>query len=90
MSPERSVTYVSGTDNFGLVGERGFEPPTPGPENRTRSSWVNVLKLLQRCFGHLSLAQTPHFKVNVKSSMIVPIDHSTPKFDTLGGLGFRL
>src|ERR1700747_1349409 len=29
MSPERSVTYVSGTDRRTLVGERGFEPPTP-------------------------------------------------------------
>src|ERR1700757_4149459 len=36
MSPERSVTYVSGTDREILVGERGFEPPTPW--SRTRCS----------------------------------------------------
>ncbi len=36
MSPERSVTYVSGTDMKRLVGERGFEPPTPW--SRTRCS----------------------------------------------------
>src|ERR1700757_4580011 len=36
MSPERSVTYVSGTDREVLVGERGFEPPTPW--SRTRCS----------------------------------------------------
>src|SRR5262245_41904649 len=36
MSPERSVTYVFGTDKTALVGERGFEPPTPW--SRTRCS----------------------------------------------------
>ena len=33
---ERSVTYVSGTDIERMVGERGFEPPTPW--SRTRCS----------------------------------------------------
>jgi len=29
MSPERSVTYVSGTDNETMVARDGVEPPTP-------------------------------------------------------------
>jgi hypothetical protein len=36
MSPERSVTYVSGTDKGRNGRERGFEPPTPWFRNSSR------------------------------------------------------
>jgi hypothetical protein len=45
MSPERSVTYVSGTDNLRLVGAIGFEPPTPW----SRTRFHELLKLVEFC-----------------------------------------
>jgi len=57
MSPERSVTYVSGTDKNKLVGERGFEPPTPGPE-------LGGVELTLLIFNHLSGASTVSVLLN--------------------------
>ena len=46
MSPERSVTYVSGTDTFELVGAIGFEPTTPCAQGRcaTRLRYAPTVK----------------------------------------------
>jgi hypothetical protein len=37
MAPKRFVTHVLGTDRKELVGERGFEPPTPWSRTRFHS-----------------------------------------------------
>src|SRR5215470_16361340 len=46
MSPERSVTYVSGTDRKTLVGAIGFEPTTPCAQGRcaTRLRYAPTLR----------------------------------------------
>jgi hypothetical protein len=50
-----------------------------------------------KCFQPLRVMLRPPQSCSItpfwgecKSSMVVPIEHSTPKFDTLGGQGFRL
>src|SRR5260370_23194260 len=55
-----------------LVGERGFEPPTPWSRKRDSGVVLNVFNLLQWCFDRLSSARSPHSGVNVSPRMAVP------------------
>ena len=48
-----------------MVGERGFEPPTPWSRKRDSGVVLNVFNLVEWCFDHLSLAQIPHSGVTV-------------------------
>jgi len=57
-----------------LVGERGFEPPTPWSRKRDSGVVLNVFNLLQWCFDRLSPARSLHSGVNVSPRMAVP-DH---------------
>ena len=55
-----------------MVGERGFEPPTPWSRNRDSGVVLNVFNLIEWCFDHLSPAQSLQFWVNVSPRMAVP------------------
>src|SRR5215469_5541903 len=55
-----------------MVGERGFEPPTPWSRKRNSGVVLNVFNLLQWCFNRLIPAQSPHSGVNVSPRMEVP------------------
>src|SRR6267143_1571998 len=55
-----------------MVGERGFEPPTPWSRKRDSGVVLNVFNLLQWCFNRVILAQSPHSGVNVSPRMAVP------------------
>src|SRR5262249_1821735 len=55
-----------------LVGERGFEPPTPWSRKRDSGVVLNVFNLVEWCFDHLSPVQSPHSGVNVSPRMAVP------------------
>jgi hypothetical protein len=55
-----------------LVGERGFEPPTPWSRNGIRESCCMFFNLLEWCFDRLSPARSPHSGVNVSPRMEVP------------------
>jgi hypothetical protein len=48
-----------------LVGERGFEPPTPWSRIRDSGVVLNVFNLIQWCFDRLILARSCHSGVNV-------------------------
>ena len=55
-----------------MVGERGFEPPTPWSRKRDSGVVLNVFNLLQWCFNRLIPARSPHSGVNVSPRMEVP------------------
>src|SRR5882762_4453888 len=55
-----------------MVGERGFEPPTPWSRKRDSGVVLNVFNLLQWCFDRLSPARSPHSGVNVSPRMAAP------------------
>ena len=55
-----------------MVGERGFEPPTPWSRKRNSGVVLNVINLLQWCFNRLIPTQSPHSGVNVSPRMAVP------------------
>ena len=65
-------THVSGPDLERMVGERGFEPPTPWSRKRDSGVVLNVFNLIRWCFDHLSPAQLRHSGVNVSPRMAVP------------------
>ena len=69
-----------------LVGERGFEPPTPWSRNRDSGVVLNVFNLLRWCFDRLSPARSPHSGVNVSPRMAVP----DQGFTKTGWLGLKL
>jgi hypothetical protein len=43
-----------------MVGERGFEPPTPWSRKQDSGVVLNVFNLLQWCFNRLIPARSPH------------------------------
>src|SRR5258705_8175180 len=51
-----------------MVGERGFEPPTPWSRKRYSGFVPNVFNLLQWCFNRLILCSVTSFKGECKSS----------------------
>jgi len=55
-----------------LVGERGFEPPTPW--SRTWGDRANFVatQLFEWCFNRLILARSRHSGMNVSPRMAVP------------------
>jgi hypothetical protein len=63
-----------------LVGERGFEPPTPWSRIRDSGVVLNVFNLLQWCFNRLIPIQSRHSGMNVSPRMAVPTQDysSTP------------
>src|SRR5258705_42301 len=54
-----------------VIGERGFEPPTPWSRKRDSGVVLNVFNLLQWCFDRLSPVQSPQSGVNVSPRMAV-------------------
>ncbi len=55
-----------------LVGERGFEPPTPWSRTWDWRVVLNDFNLLQWCFNRLIPAQSRHSGMNVSPRMAVP------------------
>jgi|ERR1700732_4567092 hypothetical protein len=55
-----------------MVGERGFEPPTPWSRIRDSGVVLNVFNLLQWCFDRLILPRSCHSGANVSPRMAVP------------------
>jgi len=55
-----------------MVGERGFEPPTPWSRIRDSGVVLNVFNLLQCCFNRLILVRSRHSGANVSPRMAVP------------------
>ena|SRR5579862_1915638 len=55
-----------------MVGERGFEPPTPWSRKRDSGVVLNVFNLIQWCFDPLSPIQSSHSGVNVSPRMAAP------------------
>jgi hypothetical protein len=59
-----------------LVGERGFEPPTPWSRIRDSGVVLNVFNLLQWCFNHLIPTRPRHSGTNVRPEWH---SHSAPQ-----------
>src|SRR5258708_7083008 len=68
-----------------VIGERGFEPPTPWSRKRDSGVVLNVFNLLQWCFDHLSPAESPHSGTNVSPRMAVPARRLIKDRPTLRG-----
>ncbi len=55
-----------------MVGERGFEPPTPWSRIQGAGTNFVATQSFERCFNRLILAQSCHSGVNVSPRMAVP------------------
>ena len=65
--PEVQLIYLKG-----LVGERGFEPPTPWSRTWGKETNFVAIQSFEWCFNRLILAQSRHFEMNVSPRMAVP------------------
>jgi len=58
-------SYLPQTVEAKLVGERGFEPPTPWSRTWGRGADFVNIQSFEWCFNRLSLARSPQFGRNV-------------------------
>jgi hypothetical protein len=64
----REPRELSQPNQLDMVGERGFEPPTPGPELGCPANFV-VTQSFEWCFNRLILAQSRQFWPNVNPQL---------------------
>src|SRR5437588_1169919 len=67
-----NLCYLTQMIQLRMVGERGFEPPTPWSRTWGRGADFVVIQSFEWCFNRIILAQSRHSGMNVSPRMAVP------------------